>query len=223
MRLSWRVVAATGLAVAGIGLLARPQWSNFREHQAQRELAEVLAGSVVTPLPLAPGPAGPHPAVAAALPWTPPVYGRLRIPAIGLSTVVVNGATLTDYFDLMVWGPAHLAGSAAPGAVGNAVIFGHNDEFGSPFWYLHRLHPGDAIDLVADGRTDVYRVTALWPVEPTNLDPVVPLTGVRALTLVTCAGFANTLRLAVRAVLTTPGAHRSGAAHARAAHQAAAG
>lgn len=159
----------------------------------------MVNGAAVKPLPFAPGPGGQ--VVMGAPPWTPPVYARLRIPAIGLSTIVVQGATLTDYFDLMVWGPAHLAGSPAPGGVGNAVIFGHNDEFGSPFWYLHRLHPGEAIDLTAHGRTAVYRVTALWPIEPTNLSPVAPLSGVRALTLVTCAGFANTLRLAVRAVM----------------------
>jgi LPXTG-site transpeptidase (sortase) family protein len=207
----WRPLLAVALLLAGGVLLAQPLWSGVLERAAQQELRTPPSA------PLLKGPSVPAAAarrvVQAVLggPQPPPRFARLYIPAIGLDTVVVNGATMTDYESLMHWGPAHLVNTPNPGAVGNVVILGHRDEYGSPFWFLHRLRSGDAVVLVRHGIAYHYYVTQSWVVRPTETFVVDPLHGVRALTLITCAGphwplpFANTLRLAVRAELPLHG------------------
>jgi hypothetical protein len=90
--------------------------------------------------------------------------------------------------------------------VGNAVIFGHVDEFGAPFRHLDRLKPGDAVVLEAAGRRFDYTVRRVWAVDPADVAVVAPIPGVRDLTLFTCTGAANTRRLIVRAALRTSSA-----------------
>ena len=214
-----RAWLAALLALAGLILISRPVWTGWMERFAQRRLAAIAAGRpegqplprMLYPLPPRPAPRAAAlksavngaPASPAVATW-PRVYARLEIPRMGLNTWVVDGATLTDYYSLMVWGPAHWIGSPAPGAAGNVVIFGHRDEFGSPFWFLYTLQPGDSVLLVAGGRTYTYRVQAVWPVATQDVAPVAPLSGEHALTLVTCTGFLNQYRLVARAVMGTP-------------------
>ena len=183
-----RVVVALSFLAAGCFVATRPAWSGVREQAAQHHLLQRLAEGPADPGPVAaPGPGG--------------LYGELRIPRIGLVAAVLDGATLTDYSALLAQGPAHLAGSAAPGAVGNAVIFGHRDIDGSPFGRLHELHAGDLIVVAAPGGSvDTYTVTSVTAVAPADLAPIAPLS-LRALTLITCTGPENSQRLVVRAVL----------------------
>lgn len=196
------------LILAGATLLTHPLWTGVEEGAAQQRLATRFVPPPASAAPPAATPAPPPLALRPLGSWrppgpTPPVFGRLDIPAIGLRAYVVRGATLTDYYDLLAWGPAHLKGTAEPGGVGNSVIFGHVDEFGSPFRELDRLKPGDAIDLTAGNGRFVYRVQRIWSVAPTDVSVVAPTPGVRDLTLFTCTGTANTLRLIVRAGLAT--------------------
>jgi len=81
---------------------------------------------------------------------TMPAEGRplgvLRIPALGLSQVVVAGTSAKD----LVSGPGLMPGTVLPGEQGNAVIAGRRTTFGGPFGSIGTLHRGDVIS-VTDG------------------------------------------------------------------------
>jgi LPXTG-site transpeptidase (sortase) family protein len=129
---------------------------------------------------------------------------RMAIPAIGLDTYVLNGLT----FQPAVWsallrrGPAHLAGSALPGAPGNVVILGHVNIWGSVFLHLRELRPGDPITLQTAGGTFTYRVTGSLVVAPSDVAAIAPHAGPATLELATCTGPFDTQRLIVVAALT---------------------
>ena len=77
------------------------------------------------------------------------VIGRIEIPSLGLSKVVLHGvqrATLRQ-------GPGHYPGTPLPGQPGNVAIAGHRTTYGAPFLNLDQLQPGDLISLeTGDGR-----------------------------------------------------------------------
>src|SRR5690606_2466574 len=88
-------------------------------------------------------------------PWadTWPV-ARLTAPEHGIDLIVLAGATGRT----MAFGPGHLAGSAAIGDPGVAVLAAHRD---THFRFLERLAVGDRFTLqTPDGRRHVYRVQA---------------------------------------------------------------
>ena len=194
-----RYILTGVLLLAGLGVLAHPLWTDHQEAAAQRLLAAQQVQAPTDP-PVLAAPASPPSSASSPTAAAPArrgaVYAKLNIPAIGLRTDVVEGASLTDYQNLLELGPAHLQGTALPGQMGNAVIFGHRDEYGSPFLHLYRLVPGDAIWL---GNVQ-YDVSAVWAVTPATLSVLDPAPDTRELTLITCTGPANSLRLIVRAV-----------------------
>lgn len=65
----------------------------------------------------------------------------IRIPAIGVQAAVVSGDTWND----LQRGVGHHLGSANPGELGNMVLAGHDDVFGSVFKDLYSLQPGNEI------------------------------------------------------------------------------
>lgn len=108
-------------------------------------------------------------------------FGRLEIPRLGLSVVVLEGS---DSGTLRL-GVGRLRNSGMPGDAGNVVLAGHRDTF---FRSLREIRPGDRISL----RTPqgVFRYTVDWTtvVNP-NDTGVLSSTGSPALTLVTCYPF----------------------------------
>jgi sortase A len=80
--------------------------------------------------------------------------GRLRVPRLGLSTIVVNG---TDESDLQK-GPGRYLGSFVPGEGQLVYIAGHRTTYGAPFAHIDRLRPGDQITLELPYGTFVYKV-----------------------------------------------------------------
>lgn len=147
---------------------------------------------------------------AAARPAPPVARGavlaRLVIPAIGVDAYVLRGLTYqpASWNALLRRGPAHLEGSAPPGAAGNAVIFGHVNVWGSVFEHLNRLVPGQRIVLQTPGATFTYRVTGAQTVFPTDRAAIAPHAGPPTLQLVTCAGLWDSERLVVDAALALP-------------------
>jgi sortase A len=103
--------------------------------------------------------------------------GRLRIPSIGLSSVVVAG---TDTSSLRL-GPGHYPGTPLPGARGTVAIAGHRTTYGAPFRKLDKLGRGDQIEVRMPYGTFVYRVeqrrivapTALWVTRRTSYDRLI--------------------------------------------------
>ncbi len=206
-------VVAALLVVAGLMLLTRPYWTGVEEQGLQRKLAAAADMQDALTPSASPSASAQDPSATTSLApaggWrppgpTPPVYGHLTIPTLGLDVYVVDGATLTYYYDLLAWGPAHITGTAQPGDAGNAVLVGHRDEFGSPFRNLFRLKAGDSISLTRGDKRFDYRVLRIWPVDPTDVSVLAPDVGAKTktLTLITCTGPGNLQRLVVRAALS---------------------
>jgi sortase A len=94
--------------------------------------------------------------------------GRLRIPAIGLSTVVVEGTGAGE----LRTGPGHYADTTLPGQRGTVAIAGHRTTYGAPFRRVDDLDRGDRIELRMPYGRFAYRVEHARIVEPTAVDVV---------------------------------------------------
>jgi len=103
---------------------------------------------------------------------------KLSIPRIQLRDVVLEGISTSS----LLSGPAHMTGTAAPGANGNTVIAGHRDTF---FRHIHSLTYGDDVYLSNGGKQYHYVVKSRRIVEPTDLS-VLGQTLDPELTLITC-------------------------------------
>ena len=91
--------------------------------------------------------------------------GRIRMPAIGVSSVVVAG---TDTASLRS-GPGHYPGTPLPGARGTVAIAGHRTTYGAPFRKLDKLARGDRVEVKMPYGTFVYRVQEQRIVAPTAI------------------------------------------------------
>jgi len=103
--------------------------------------------------------------------------GRIRIPSIGVSSVVVAGTGTSD----LRRGPGHYPGTPLPGARGTVAIAGHRTTYGAPFRKLDKVNKGDRIEVRMPYGTFVYRVeqkrivapTALWVTRRTSYDRLI--------------------------------------------------
>jgi sortase A len=91
--------------------------------------------------------------------------GRLRMPSIGVSKVIVAG---TDTASLRR-GPGHYLGTALPGQAGTVGIAGHRTTYGAPFRHLDALRRGDAITVKMPYGSFVYRVEGTRIVTPADV------------------------------------------------------
>lgn len=114
---------------------------------------------------------------------------RLRIPAIGLDVLVVEGVSEAA----LRAGAGHYPGTPLPGEVGNVGIAGHRVTYGRPFHRLDELAAGDEVVLQTPFAEHVYRVPAdvaghanPWVVAPTDVSVIGPPPGGSTLTLTTC-------------------------------------
>ncbi len=124
------------------------------------------------------------PAVQGGTPAVPrdgDVIGRLQIPRVGLSVMVVEGVNAGD----LRRAAGHIPGTAAPGEPGNIAIAAHRDTFFRP---LCRLRPGDTITLRTLAGAWRYRVASLRVVRPEDIAVLYP-TRRDNLTLITCYPF----------------------------------
>lgn len=147
---------------------------------------------------------GPQFAVAATLPkirYIEPAkpIGKpavIRIPAIGVNTNIdVIGADsrgilgLPKVYENVAW----YRGSARPGKVGNALMWGHLDSVSGPstLWNLKRLKPGDLITVRDEnGNTFKYKVTKsrVYAFNKVPIDDLLGPTSRSRLNIFTCAG-----------------------------------
>jgi sortase A len=103
--------------------------------------------------------------------------GRIRIPRIGLSRIVVEG---TGHDDLQK-GPGHYPKQPLPGAPGTVAIAGHRTTYGAPFRTIDKLRRGDRITLDMPYGTITYSVertrivppTAVWVTQRVSYDRLV--------------------------------------------------
>lgn len=102
---------------------------------------------------------------------------RLRIPAIGLDEIVVEGVGDEE----LNAGPGHLPGSVLPGETGNSVISAHRDRH---FAVLGALSVGDTVITETPGERTRWVVTARRVVRAGA--PALYSTDDATLTLTTC-------------------------------------
>ena len=137
---------------------------------------------------------------------------RVVIPAIGVDAPAV-AAQLVHRDGAVTWEvPAftigHAQGTTGAGNRGNAVLVGHvsSRAAGNVFQNLHRLRPGEAVEVFGGTRRFDYVVRDVRTVSRTDLS-VVQSTSEPSVTLITCTGRwlplvgDYTQRLVVRAVL----------------------
>jgi LPXTG-site transpeptidase (sortase) family protein len=103
---------------------------------------------------------------------------KLSIPRVRLRAIVLEGTSR----HLLLLGPGHMADSAVPGTIGNAVIAGHRDTF---FRHIDRLRHGDEIYVLKGGKQFRYVVIDKKVVESDDLS-VLRATKDGELTLITC-------------------------------------
>jgi len=105
----------------------------------------------------------------------------LRIPKIRLEVPVLKG---TDDITLNR-GVGQIAGTAAPGEMGNIGIAGHRDGF---FRNLRGMNKGDVIELETTTASEVYVVDRILVTGPDDVSVLQPR-DTQSLTLVTCYPF----------------------------------
>ena len=139
----------------------------LRDRQAASESASQLQSSAV--------PAS-APAVAAD-----GLIGRLEIPRLFLSVVVVEGVDKTTLRRAV----GHIPGTSLPGDSGNVGLAGHRDIFFRP---LKDLKIKDEIQFSTLKGNFKYEVQSLRVVDPSNVG-VLASSGENVLTMVTCYPF----------------------------------
>ena len=127
---------------------------------------------------------------------------RIRIPAIGVNVVVVEGTSASA----LRAGAGHYPGTPLPGEDGNVAIAGHRTTYGKPFADLDRLVPGDDIHVDTPVGPYQYRVTRQpFVVDKADWSPIAN-TGGKKLTLSTChPKRSDRQRLIVQAELVSSG------------------
>jgi sortase A len=220
MRLA-RVLGVIGRVCITAGVLillfvAYQLWgTGIREAQAQNrledEFAETLdeSGSSSTTTTTTDTPTSTPPTTQAALPPPPPLGGdavaQLRIPAIGVDKIVVEGVDVAD----LKKGPGHYPGSPLPGQPGNAAIAGHRTTYGAPFNRLDELAEGDEILVTTVQGSFRYQVREQLIVNPDQVE-VLDDFGDDRLTLTAChPKYSARQRIVVVAALESPAAPAS--------------
>jgi len=103
--------------------------------------------------------------------------GRIRLPTLGRSYVVVQG---TDTGSLRE-GPGHYPSTPFPGQRGTVAVAGHRTTYGAPFRPIDQLRPGDPVTMVMPYGRFTYRVqytrivmpTALWVTNRVGYDRLI--------------------------------------------------
>lgn len=158
------------LVLGGVGLMGYPFATNMWQGRIQKKLDEQLASPEL------------QQAYQQRKVETGDSLTRVKIPAIGLDTVVVEGITPSA----LRAGAGHYPTTPLPCENGNVGIAGHRTTYGRPFGNLDQLKPGDTIELTTPIGGCVYQVSkAPYAVAPTDLSVIDP-TGERSLTLTTC-------------------------------------
>jgi sortase A len=125
--------------------------------------------------------------------------GRIRIPRIGASFVVVKG---TDTSDLES-GPGIYPETVFPGMAGTTAIAGHRTTYLAPFRHVDQLRSGSVIKLDMPYAHFTYTVVGKRVVAPTDVSAAVGNVGYSRLVLSACTPlFSAAKRLLIYARLT---------------------
>src|SRR5256885_5793606 len=125
---------------------------------------------------------------------------RIRIPRIGVSSVVVKGTRASDLRS----GPGIYPETVFPGIAGTTAIAGHRTTYLAPFRHIDALHRGNRILLDAPYAHFTYTITGKAVVNPTDVVAATRTVGYPRLVLSACTPlFSAAKRLLVYARLTS--------------------
>jgi sortase A len=181
--LTWsqRALFACGILLLGYcGFALADAW-NFQRRANQdldRQLRALRAQSQGQSQSLSPASSK---AGSAAAPVSNGLVGRITIPRLLLSVVVIEGVSKTA----LRHAAGHIPGTALPGEAGNVGVAGHRDTFFRP---LKDLRIKDNIQFATLNGTFQYEVESLRVVEADDVAVLAPL-GENVLTLVACYPF----------------------------------
>jgi sortase A len=169
-------VAVSMLAYCGFVLMDTWTFQKGEGRQLERLLTGAQNGKGG-----APRRASPTPAKTSALGVTDDLIGRIEIPRLGVTAIVIEG-TSTSVLRRAV---GHIPGTGLPGQRGNIGISGHRDTFFRP---LRNIQQNDIITLTTPLGEYRYRVVSTKVVGPRDVAVLDP-SGNEILTLVTCYPF----------------------------------
>jgi sortase A len=180
-------IISIGLVVVGVAVIGYPFWTNLWQDRLQERLSRQLSSRQL---------ADKYRAHRVA---TGDSLTRIKIPALGVDMVVVEGTTDSA----LKAGAGHYPSSPLPCEAGNVAIAGHRTTYGKPFANLDQLKAGDTIELDTPIGGCVYHLAQTpFVVSPTDVS-VLASTTVRSLTLTTCNPKGSAAqRLVVRAAWT---------------------
>jgi sortase A len=179
LRWAQRILLASAvLLLAYCGFVLADTWS-FQKKESSN-LERLLHGERATGdgKARAGSPAAPKGPPAVAIDG---LIGRIEIPRVGLSAIIVEGIGKTALRRAV----GHIPGTALPGQPGNVGISGHRDTFFRP---LRNIHRDDIITLTTLRGVYRYRVVSTRVVSADDVAELDP-TGGEILTLVTCHPF----------------------------------
>jgi sortase A len=130
------------LLLGGIGLLAYPFATNLYQDRLQQRLDRQLASPAL------------RQAYRERRVQTGDSLTRIKIPAIGVDVVVVEGTSASA----LRAGAGHYPQTPLPCETGNVAIAGHRTTFGKPFANVDQLKPGQTIELDTPIGGCVYRI-----------------------------------------------------------------
>lgn len=169
LRLTLSILSVLLLA-GGVALVGYPVVSNLWQERLQSKLSRQLASPEL------------QQAYRQGKVATGDSLTRIKIPAIDVDVVVVEGTTPSA----LRAGAGHYEKTSLPCETGNVAIAGHRTTYGKPFANVDRLKPGDTIELDTPIGGCVYQVSKdPFPIQPNDLSVLEP-TPERSLTLTTC-------------------------------------
>lgn len=187
----------TGLKEASSQHALKRQFDKALAHSDNPTVSNGTNGSSPSPTDSSSSAGGSQNQAAPPPPPAGHAVGILKIPAIDLEKVVVEGVGESDLRE----GPGHYPQTPLPGQPGNAAIAGHRTTYGAPFYRLNELVAGNSILITTTQGAFRYVVQRQMVVNPGDVAVVGPTPG-NHLTLTTCTPrYSAAQRLVVVAAL----------------------
>ena len=159
------------LLVSAVGMLGYPVYTNFTSDRIQGRLDREFASPQLKQ------------AYEARTLQDGDALTRIKIPAINVDTVVVEGTSASA----LRAGAGHYPATPLPCEPGNVAIAGHRTTYGKPFSNLDRLKNGDEVILQTPVGSCTYKITVEpFIVAPTDLSVVANDPAQKTVTLTTC-------------------------------------
>jgi sortase A len=172
---AWARMALTtvsvGLLVGAVGTIGYPFYTNLLQDRIQSRLDRQIASPEL------------RQAYVARNVQVGDSLTRIKIPAIDVNVVVVEGTTASA----LRAGAGHYPETPLPCEAGNVAIAGHRTTYGRPFNHLDLLKPGDKITLETPIGSCIYEIsTKPFPVSPKDVQVIANNPTEATLTLTTC-------------------------------------